>query len=102
MDSGSRIVLAYFVIGRTMETISTSCWPLERTPLEPIKSGRFAWPEMKRQLADSSHAAATPVTVFVPPGPVVTSATPKLLVYSAYASAAKAHACSCRQQMYSI
>src|SRR5438309_9050068 len=89
-------------MGPTMETMSTSCWPIIRTPLDPIKSARLAWPEIKRQLADSTQAAATPVLELVRPGPEVTNTTPICLVYSAYASAADAHACSCKQHTYSI
>ena len=45
-----------------------------------IRSARFTWPEMKRQGVESSQAPATPVMALVPPGPVVTSATPRWLV----------------------
>ena len=48
----------------------------------------------------SNHAAAHPVTAFVPPGPVVTKAAPILSDILAYVSAAKEHACSWRRVIY--
>src|ERR1035437_6669447 len=99
MDSGDITLTAYFVMGRTIETMSTSCCPMERTPRVDSISARLAWPEIKNPPLDSIHAHATPVTQYVPPGPVVTMATPRRLVYSAYASAAKAQETSWRQQM---
>ena len=78
MSAGSSTVAAYLVIGRTMETISTSCGPIWRTPLSPMRSARFTWPEMISKGTDSIQAPAQPVTALVPPGPVVTSATPSL------------------------
>ena len=98
MSLGSRMVFAYFVSGVTTETMSSSCGPMERTPRVVSRSARLTWPERKMQGVESSHAAASPVMVLVPPGPVVTSAAASLPVNSAWAWAAKATACSCRQQ----
>ena len=76
----SSTVTAYFVIGFTIDTMSTSCTPSWRTPVSRFRSARLTWPETNRQGVESSQAPATPVTALVPPGPVVTTATPRLLV----------------------
>ena len=46
--------------------MSTSWGPIERTPRFPIRSARLTRPDRNKQLAESSHAAATPVTALVP------------------------------------
>ena len=45
-----------------------------------MRSGRLTWPDRNSIGVESSQAPATPVTAFVPPGPVVTMATPRLFV----------------------
>ena len=55
-------------------------------------------PEMTIIGMESSQASATPVMALVPPGPLVTLTTAGIPATRAYASAAIAHACSCRQQ----
>ena len=94
MSSGSMTVTAYFVIGLTIDTISTSCGPIWRTPDDPIKSARFTCPEIISIGTDSIHAPAQPVMAFVAPGPVVTTAQPSRPLIRAYASAAIEAACS--------
>ncbi len=85
MLEGSVTVTAYLTIGFTMETMSTSCTPNWRIPsgvpsAANMRSGRLTWPETTSIGVESSHAPATPVTAFVPPGPVVTIATPMWFV----------------------
>jgi hypothetical protein len=75
--AGSITVAAYLVIGRTIETMSTSCGPICRTPLAPMRSSRFTCPEMISSGTDSIQAPAHPVMAFVAPGPVVTRAQPR-------------------------
>ena len=70
------MVSAYLVIDFTIETMSTSCAPTERTPVLPLRSARLTWPETNTVGVESSQAPATPVTALVPPGPVVTKAAP--------------------------
>ena len=93
--------LAYLVKGLTTEIISTSCGPIDRSPRPVNMSARLAWPEKNMQGVESSHAAASPVIAFVPPGPVVTRTALGLLVNSACACAANEADCSCRQHTYS-
>jgi hypothetical protein len=95
MSSGFFIITAYFVIDSTILIIPSSWFPFWRTPSESFKSVVFTWPEMIMQGVDSNHAAATPVTALLPPGPVVTRTAP--IPHSAaraYVSAAITHACS--------
>ena len=105
MSLGSRMVTAYFVIGATMEQMSTSCTPSWRMPsglpetASNMRSGRFTWPETNKTGVESSHAPATPVTALVPPGPVVTMQNPRPWLAFAYPSAQMAEACSCELQM---
>ena len=83
MSAGSRTVTAYFVIGRTIERMSTSCTPSCRIPsgssvvASNIRSGRFTCPDTNSTGVESSQAPATPVTALVPPGPVVTMQKPR-------------------------
>jgi hypothetical protein len=95
MSEGSITVTAYLVIGLTIETMSTSCTPIWRTPELPFRSARFACPESTSIGVESNHAPATPVIALVPPGPAVTRHTPMSPVTFAYDSAAIAAACSC-------
>ena len=82
MSCGSTIVTAYFVIGSTIEQMSTSCTPSCRMPsgrfvfASNMRSGRLTCPETTSTGVESSQAPATPVTAFVPPGPVVTMQKP--------------------------
>ena len=94
MESGSSTVTAYFVTERTIETMSTSWTPSIRTPVSRFRSARFTCPERTSIGTESSHADATPVREFVPPGPLVTMSTERSFDTLAYASASIAAACS--------
>ena len=77
MSDGSITVAAYLVIGVTIATMSTSCGPIWRTPLSPIRSARLTWPETISSGTDSIQAPVQPVIALVAPGPVVTRAQPR-------------------------
>src|SRR5579863_4865819 len=67
-----------------------------------MRSGRLTCPDTISMGVESSHAPATPVIAFVPPGPVVTMQTPRWFVTLAYDSAHIALACSCELHTGSI
>jgi len=94
-------VFANFVIGRTESTMLYSwspSWRSLRCGAAVIIVERLTCSEMTIIGTESSHAPRTPVSAFVPPGPVVTQTTPGVPPARAYPSAAIAQACSCRQQ----
>ena len=81
MDSGSMTVIAYLVIGASEgDDVELLRSELADPRANRFMSARLTCPEITRQGVDSSHAPATPVIAFVPPGPVVTSTTPRLFV----------------------
>ena len=61
---------------------------------EAIVVSNLTCPEMTIIGMESSHAPMTPVSAFVPPGPVVTDTTGKFPLARKYPSAAIEHACS--------
>ena len=85
MLAGSVTVTAYLVSGLTTGMMSNSCGPRCRTPSGMpsalyMRSARFTCPERNRHGEESSQAPARPVMAFVPPGPVVSMATPRPFV----------------------
>ena len=78
-----------FTHGRVMPTVSHS-WKAS-SPIACVGT----WPVMITIGTESMYAVAMPVTAFVTPGPLVTSATPTFCVEREYASAAWIAACSC-------
>jgi hypothetical protein len=75
---GSVTITAYLVIGRTRSTMLISCTPSVRNPGCPVIVCFWnTWPLIVIVGTWSSHAPATPVIAFVPPGPEVTTARPR-------------------------
>jgi hypothetical protein len=79
-----------FTQGRVMPTVSHS-WNAS-SPMARVGT----WPVITTIGIESMKAVAMPVTAFVTPGPLVTSATPGLPVARAYPSAACSAPCSWR------
>ena len=85
MRSGSVTISQYLVIASTDLQISNSWSPSARmcTPdMRAVQSVRIC-PEITSIGMESSHAPTTPVSAFVPPGPVVTQTTAGLLLMRA-------------------
>ena len=78
MLAGSMTSAAYLVIGRTMSTIGASWSPSWRSgrPLRATVVSLRTWPDTYSAGTESCHWPSTPVTAFVPPGPLVTQTTP--------------------------
>ena len=74
MVEGSVTHTAYFVTGRAIATMSTSWSPSCRsgTEYDDIIVSRFTCPDTTIIGSESTNAPNTPVSAFVPPGPVVT------------------------------
>src|SRR3990172_5858128 len=82
--------LAYLVIGLTMSTMFSSCVPTCLT-LRPYDVCSFlVWPDRNRHGMESCHAASSPVSALVAPGPVVTITAPLFSETLEWLPAAKA------------
>src|SRR5687768_8689710 len=84
------------VQGRLMPTLSAS-WNAS-LPIRSVET----WPVKATRGTESMYASASPVTMFVIPGPEVTKTTPALPVALAYPSAIWAAPCSCLVSTSSI